>query len=396
MPILGYLSGAPRVSTREGAQLGAPRSHILGVIQGFEALGWGIRRYIAGDRTPESWTGKGSEAKFTSSQWKVFAADIVRLLMGWWGRRRALREVGEDVSMVYERFAALQSLGMVFRKKGIPWVLETQAPLFFEAKADRKSLVLTALAKRMEISAYQNCSYLICVTQSLKDIIVEHAGIDPDKIIVVPNGVDLRKFEPDKYSTKRLFPGFTIGFVGGLFKWQGMDYLLRAMDELVKAGRDVNLVVVGDGTMRESAEVLARQLGLESRVVFVGQVAGSVVPEYIKGFDVCFSGQIPHAFGAMYGSPMKLYEYMAMGRPVVASAFEDARNLIVHGKNGFLFQAQDHSSLVSTLELAYESRAELDAYGQLSREIVVEHHSWEARIKYMLSVIDERSPQPSS
>lgn len=384
MHVMGYLSGAPRVSTQDNASLGAPRAHILGVINGFKSNDWDVRQFIVGDQMPTSWTGDGSEEKFTSSQLKVFLADLVRIYLGYRSGAKAYKNFGQEVSLVYERFAAFQALGMPFKRKGIPWILETQAPLFYEAKSDRKSMVLTGLAKKLEIQAYHECDALVCVTNSLRDIMVEHAGIDEKKILVVPNGVDLEKFDPVKYRPIKNYNEFTIGFVGGLFKWQGIDNLISAVAVLLQKGYELRVVIVGDGTMKLGAQKLAEELGVSDRVDFIGHVAGKDVPQYMASFDVCFSGQTPHGIGVMYGSPMKLYEYMAMGKPVIASAYEDARRLIDDNKDGFLFAAQDNDSLIDSIDRAYQQQPYLSDMGGIARNKIIRDHSWNSRVTKMM------------
>ncbi|MFB2918683.1 MULTISPECIES: hypothetical protein [Aerosakkonema] len=113
---LGYISAAPRVSTRLDAEMGGPRSHVMGIIKGFQAQGWEVKQFIVGDRLPSTISGKGSEAQLTQSQFKTFLADLARMAMGALNANEAWRELGDRVDWVYERFAAFQSLGWIFRE----------------------------------------------------------------------------------------------------------------------------------------------------------------------------------------------------------------------------------------------------------------------------------------
>ena len=113
---LGYISAAPRVSTRPDAEMGGPRAHVIGIIKGFQAQGWEVKQFIVGDRLPSTISGKGSEAQLTQSQFKTFLADLARMAMGAINANQAWRELGDRVDWVYERFAAFQSLGWIFRE----------------------------------------------------------------------------------------------------------------------------------------------------------------------------------------------------------------------------------------------------------------------------------------
>lgn len=385
---LGYLAGAPRVSTRLDAEASGPRAHVLGVIGAFAAIGWDVKTFIVGDRVPPKWVTKGSEQAVSKGFFTTLAADLVRLTLSAINARWAWQELGGQVDWVYERFASFQYLGWIFKRHGIPWILETSGPFFYEAKSERKSVVLTGPARWLEIKAYQESSVLICVSEALKEIILREASIPPEKVIVVPNGVDTAFFNPELYEPKRMFEGFTIGFVGGLIAWQGLDLLLEALHDLKSEGISLSLVVVGDGSMRSAWETKAQQLGVSSNVVFVGRVPWQEVPQYIAGFDVGYSGQIKLQMGKMYHSPLKLYEYMAMGKPVVASAFEDAQRVVQQGKTGFLFQPGDKDDLKHALVKAYQLRAVLPEMGCNAREEIVANHSWVARVQNIIEGVE--------
>lgn len=387
---IGYLSGAPRVSTDPEAEASGPRAHVLGVMRAFEALGWDVKPFIMGDRVPRKWVTKGSEQAVSSGFFRTLAVDLVRLAMSAVNAHRVWQELGGQVDFVYERFAALQAIGQPFKRHGVPWILETSGLFYKEAKSERKSLVLSGLARRLEVQSYRECDVLICVSNALKESVVREAGVQEGKILVVPNGVDTEFFNPDNYPSKRLFEGFTVGFVGNLAVWQGLNLILKVLSTLrEEEGVQINLVVVGDGLMRKDWEALAHSLGLSSQVCFLGQVARTEIPSLIAGFDVGYSGHLDIKGSKVYHSPLKLYEYMAMGKPVVASAVEDARVLICEGKTGFLFQPGDMEGVKQALVRAYEAREQLSEIGHRARKEVVANHSWIARTQTMIEGVEQ-------
>lgn len=388
---LGYLSAAPRVSTRPDAEAGGPRSHVLGVIRAFESLGWRVERFIVGDRMPELASGKGSEKAISGNRLRTIAADLARLVLGTLNAYRARRELTGKVDWVYERFAVLQSLGWIFQRDGTPWILETNGLYSEEARAERGSLVLTGLARKLEVFAYTRCDVLVCVSGALKEVVMEKAGVDPQKVLVIPNGVDTAFFDPALHEPRRHFEGFTVGFVGSLLAWQGLDRLIVAAGKLIAEGVPIHLTIVGDGPVRDELERMARErglLGAQGHVRFTGRVPLHEVPGYIAGFDVGFSGQQGLKIGAMYHSPLKLYEYLSMGKPVVASAYDDAREITGGDGAGFLFAPGDTRDLQRALKEAYSARASLEEAGALARDEIVRHHSWRARVARMIPEIE--------
>lgn len=384
----GYLSASPRISTHLDAENSGPRSHILSFIRACEAIGYEAKPFIVGDRVPEKWVTKGSQRTISGNVIRSLAVDLTRLILSLVSARQAWQQLGEQVDWVYERYASFSFLGWIFKRHQIPWILETNGPLFYEAKTERKSMVLTGLARWLEVQAYQECDVLVCVTEALKELVVGELGILPEKVVVVPNGVDIKLFNPVQHKPKRIFPGFTVGFVGTLYPRQGVDLLLEAVCNLRKSGSDLSMVVVGEGFMYEVWKNLAQTLGIAANVAFVGQVPWSEVPSYMAGFDVAYTGQTQLPVGKMYHSPLKLYEYMAMAKPVVASAFEDAQRAIQEGETGFLFEPGNKEDLKRALTNAYQMRDQLPFMGQQAREEMVAQHSWEARLSTMIADIE--------
>jgi len=387
---LGYLSGAPRVSTIPEAEAGGPRSHILGVISAFRELGWEVTPFIAGDHVPRSWVVKESGKTISGSFIRTLAADLIRLFLRFRNRRRAWKELEGKVDWVYERFGTFQALGKVFKDHDIPWILETNGLFYKEAKFDRMSLVLSRLARYFEVKSYQECDVLVCVTQALKELVVNEVGIPESKIIVLPNGVDTQLFKPESHVAKRLFQDFTVGFVGNMTVWQGLKLLLTAIHELdQELNLKINLSLVGDGLLLKDCKDLTDELGLTSQVTFTGRISSIDVPALIAGFDVAYLGTTPTEEKTVYHSPLKLYEYMAMGKPVIAAAIEDSLAILEDGKTGFLFEPGNLSALKQALVRAYNAQESLAAMGHIAQRKIKAEHSWLMRVKQLAEEVDK-------
>jgi glycosyltransferase involved in cell wall biosynthesis len=384
---LGYLSAAPRVSTKPDSEASGPRSHILGVIGAFKESGWEVFPFIVGDRIPQSITRK-SGMRLETSQILRLAADVVRIISGPVQSMRAWLELHDKVDLVYERYAVLQTLGGIFQLSKIPWILETSGLYYYEARVERKSIVLIGIAKLIELNAYRRCDVLICVTEALKDLVVREAGISPKKILVIPNGVDCIRFDPEAVSPERIFPGPTIGFVSALVRWHRLDILLEALGDLHDSGINVNLVVAGDGPMRVEWEQLAENKGLGNSVKFLGHISWDEIPKLIAGFDLGYVGNAKMDIGVMYHSPLKMYEYMAMGKPVLAAENDDSRNMIVEKQNGFLFTAGNKDDLKRSIRTALQEVDNWKTMGEEARKTVVNKASWTMRVKTMQDGID--------
>ena len=382
-----YLSGALRVSTRPQATVGGARAHVLGVIKAFRNLHWQVSSFIAGDLVRLPWVTRSFDRATRSGPVKRMAADLVRLLCGFLFALVAARKC-RHADWVYERAGSFKNLGSRCKKKGVPWILESNALIFEEAFLDRRTIYFYRLAKKKEIEAYRSCDALVCVSEGLKERIVAASGIDPKKAVVVPNGVDVDFFNPDIQPAKRFFKELTIGFVGTMYAWQGLHLLLEALVGLLRDGFKPKLVLAGDGPELDSLRRQAGSLNLTKDVHFSGRVEWHDIPAYIAGFDIGYSGQIATESGDWYGSPIKIYELMAMGKPVIASAFEDARRVIVDGQNGYLFQPGNSSALQGSLKNAFQHKENWPAMGRLARREIEVSCTWTARVNAMIPQIE--------
>jgi len=387
---LALLSGAPRVSTKESAEAGGARQHLLGTISGFRANGWEVSTYIVGDKVPEQWLKGNFERNLAASGSRRLAADIIRMCLAAIHSGLAVGQM-RSPEWVYERCGAFQLMGYLFQRRGIPWILETNYLMFEELTTDRKSVALAFLVRRIEEFAYRKCDILVAVSDELKRAIVQKLPIPPEKIVVVPNAADTEVFNPDTVTPRRLFGAdvFVIGFQGSMYEWAGLENLLRAVAALRRNHLGVAAVLLGDGHERTRLESLAADLGIAEYVVFPGFVPRHCVPEYIAGFDLCYSGQLDLKRNAMYLSPLKLYDYMAMGKPVIAARFVDAITLTKDGETGYLFTPDNLGDLIETATRAYAERHNLSQLGAAARAAILAHHSWASRIRDFIPVAEQ-------
>jgi glycosyltransferase involved in cell wall biosynthesis len=281
-------------------------------------------------------------------------------------------------------------MGIPFRGAGIPWILETNALLYEEAAVERRTIVLAECARHLEFAAYRECDVLVCISETLKDLIVRTVRISVDKVLIMPNGVDTELFDASRYRARRLSSDFTVVYAGSLAAWQGLDLFLYAMASARKQHHlPVQLVIVGDGPFRDELKQLVQKLELTQCVRFLGKVLQEQVPELIAGGDIAYLGHFDLGGGSAFRSPLKLYEYMAMGKPVLGSAVGDARTLIGNDLHGFLFTPGDKGDLERALIKAYTARAHFEEMGIAARQEIVRNHSWTARTRSMANGVEQ-------
>ena len=229
----------------------------------------------------------------------------------------------------------------------------------------------------MKKKTYQQCDAVVAVSPSLKDLIIQEYQIPKQKIFVIPNAfsrADLNWKEKKQQSSI-----IHIGFVGLLTHWIGIHTLLEALPKL---SFPVRVSILGEGPYKRELEKMVEKLGITDKVYFKGFVARPELFETMDQFDLGYSGHIPLSTDR-YHSPMKLYEYLGRGVPVVASDDEDSKKLIGDNKHGFIFKRNDPISLAETLKQAYQCRDQWTQMGTQGRDLIAKSHLWEHRVQWI-------------
>ncbi len=298
----------------------------------------------------------GSESEFGTESRLVgrlrralprFVFELLELaynFVAWRKLRAACAEHRPDV--VYERYNLfLHAGGWASRRFSIPLLLEVNSPLAAE-RAEHSGLALSGVARWSERTVWRSADLVLPVTGVLGEMI-SAAGVPPERIEVIPNGINREEFEraPSREEAKErlgLSGRLVLGFTGFVRPWHGLD---RVIDLMASNARDDwCLLIVGDGPIRADLERQASSLGLANRVRFTGLVPRHAIPETIAAFDIALQ---PAATG--YASPLKLFEYMAVGSAIVAPAQANIEEVLVSGENALLFRPGDLDDMTAQI-----------------------------------------------
>ncbi len=207
-------------------------------------------------------------------------------------------------------------------------------------------------------------------------------GIAADHCHVIRNGVDPSVCVPrqKEEACHRLGldrNGLYIGFVGGFFPWHGLDTLVEAMTIVRRECPAAKLLLVGDGHTRPALQAMVRERSLEEAVSFVGRVRFDEVPWWIGASDVCV---VLHRSVRFYpGDSMKLWEYLACARPVIATAGEGYGDTVERLGAGLSVKEEDSAALAEVMLRVLRDPASASKMGQAGRVAVVHSHTWDAR-----------------
>jgi glycosyltransferase involved in cell wall biosynthesis len=286
--------------------------------------------------------------------------------------------------LVYERYSLWSFAGMVEADaSGTPGLLEVNAPLI-EEQAQHRSLRDAGSATRVAARAFGAADALLAVSTEVAAWLERHPSAQ-GRVHVIPNGVDAERFRPDVPPAAPGPPGsFTVGFVGSMKPWHGLDVLVEAFDRLHRRSRDTRLLLVGEGPALAavSADLSAR--GLAKVVQCTGAVAPVEVPGLLTSVDAAVA-PYPDASG-FYFSPLKVYEYMAAGRAVVASRVGQLETVIRHDVNGLLCPPGDPGALEAELERLQRAPQLRARLGRAARGSVRRTCTWDAVARRVLQL----------
>lgn len=276
--------------------------------------------------------------------------------------------------LIYERYSlwsrGAADRGLIDPTHQTPSVLEVNAPLV-EEQALHRGLVNRELA---EVIAYDALSSATAVTAVSEPVArwARAAGACPDSVQVLPNGVDTDRIRPGSRPARP----FTIGFVGTLKPWHGTSVLVEAFAGLAASDPAARLRLVGHGPQAEALARQACELGLAGRVELVGSLPPDQVPSALQSFDVAVA---PYDDPEQdYFSPLKVFEYLAAGLPVVASDVGQIRELLdVDGEPaGLLVPPGDPDALRHALCTLAQDAALRHRLGNRARRLAVQRHRW--------------------
>ncbi len=213
--------------------------------------------------------------------------------------------------------------------------------------------------------------------------------VEAERCVVIRNGVDPVQFAPQSASQARATLGLTgsgpyIGFVGGFFPWHGLETLVEAVPLVMKTFPDLQVLLVGDGQTKPVLERVVHQKHLTAQVRFVGRAELEAVPTWVAAMDVCI---VLHKQTRSYpGDSMKLWEYLACGRPVVTTAGPGYGDTVEAMGAGLAAQPDDPSDLARQLIRLLENQDLRTQMGERGRSAVLQSHSWAARAAQLETV----------
>jgi glycosyltransferase involved in cell wall biosynthesis len=377
---------------------GGAISHIRGFLSGVHKNG-GTSRVFTGTHLPEiafpsSLISRGGrdpvfwEAGMLAYNQR-FAAEVEKLLAG-----------APRGAVLYQRHCPFAIAGaLLARRLQIPLVLEYNGPMgwitdHWDPTPFRRWIVLA------EEVSLRTATRIVVVSEALKAELIGR-GIAAERIRVNPNGVDPDLFSPGpgrEVGRRKLGVSdeeVLVGFAGSFSLWHGIEVLQEAIASLLSKPGRLRFVLMGNGLLHAHMRSSLAAYEAEGRVTFTGSIPSGQVIEYLDACDILVSPHIPMADGSrFFGSPTKLFEYMAMGKAIVASRLEQLAEVLEDDRTACLVTPGSVGELgdaIESLAADAERRARL---GAAAREAAIDLHSWARNAAWALNDLPTRGPAP--
>jgi glycosyltransferase involved in cell wall biosynthesis len=299
----------------------------------------------------------------------------------------AKRSLGRrPLAFVYQRHSLNNYAGIrIARAHRVPFVLEYNGSEIWMSRHWGRPIKYEALAGRIEQLNLSAADLVVVVSRAMEDELIER-GVDRTRILVNVNGVDEHRYNPEiDGSAIRERYGLTgktvVGFIGTFGPWHGAEVLARAFASFGARFPDLRasmrLLMIGDGSGAREARRIITEAGADDVVVWTGLVPQAEGPRLLAACDVLASPHVPNPDGSpFFGSPTKLFEYMAMGKAIVASNLEQIGEVLDHGRTAWLVTPGDVEQLADGIRRLALDPTLRRVLGDAARREVVDQYTW--------------------
>jgi len=338
---------------------GAEGAHIKGIVTAFRELGHQVTLSSIHNVDPTKPVTKKENIQKTTTEHKSLKSRVLELTkhmpefvfeaLELLYNIIALRQVRNEIKLkrptiIYERYSLFMFASVWYAKRhNIPLILEINDSALVERV---RKLLFKNLACKIEQWIFSNAAGLVFISGYFEDLAKKHyRNISPS--VISPNAADRKVFDPTKYDTEQakayygLSNKVVCGFAGAFHHWHGIDWFVEECISELKNHSDIVLFLVGDGPRHDFIKALAKEHHLSKQIVMPGRLEHEDIPRAIAAMDF---GIIPDSND--YGSPMKLFEFMSMGKGMLVPDFSPITEVVTDNQNSWLFKKRNKDDCI--------------------------------------------------
>jgi glycosyltransferase involved in cell wall biosynthesis len=296
-------------------------------------------------------------------------------------------------NIIYLRITHLSILQALAAKIiRIPLVSEAHTVYAKELETLERNRLTLALTHLFVKRIYQWSSKIIVITPSIGKSINEDFGISKDKIVTISNGVDINLYKPKNAIAIKRILGLDekckyVTFVGNFVRWQGLEFLLKAVPKIANKFNNVKFLLVGDGAEKQKLELLSKKLNIENRIIFIGWIDDNKVSDYINCASICVAPFMD--VRNMDLAPLKIFSYLACAKPIVTTNVGGINDLIKEIGAGVVVNQGNSDELATALLQLLDNEELVVNMGQRGRQAIEKKYGWNQIVKIMTNVFEE-------
>jgi len=386
-----------RTDNFRGLQQGGSFTHFRGIVTAFYQLGYQIHYLGSGIiEVPKINLAK----TIINYHLKFNLPEIPDIYYNWRFIPKALKIIKTKKPLfLYQRHSIFNICGAALSQlTGIPLVLEYNGSEPWIRQKWGGLLIFKRLCYFMENTALKKADLITVVSKPMKDELLKRK-IPEEKILVNYNGVDTNEFNfkidgseiRKKYNLENKI---VIGAVSTFGVWHGMPILSQAVKPIINKIQNteykIHFLFIGDGVERIKCENIIKESEMSEYVTFTGTVPFTEIPKYLAACDILVAPHIPNSDGTpFFGSPTKLFEYMAMGKGIVASNLDQIGEVLEDRKTALLVKPGDVTDLATGIIRLIQDKKLREELGRNARQKVINNYTWEENALRIINKIEQ-------
>lgn len=367
-----------RIASKDGQYV-----HIEEIIKALKKQGHEIILVAPSMGEEQDFGGDGGLVSQLKSKLPKWLYEMIEFAYSFW----ALFKLGRAIikhkpDFIYERYNLMNPSGIWAKKLfGVPLLLEVNAPLL-EERSKYDGVSLAGLARWTEHYTWRNADYVLPVT----NVLAQHQrdiGVPEKRIKVIPNGINQSEFIDKLYDNPLkadVSDKLVVGFVGFCRDWHGLDKIVQLLAQ--PGNEKLFFLLVGDGPAVAGIKKIAQETGIEDRIYVTGLVNRDEMPAWLGPIDIALQPAVVD-----YASPLKMLEYMATGKAIVAPRQANIEELLTDGENALLFDPEDQQTFVDACDKFIRDEALREKLAAAAKQSIFDRNlTWDGNAETIVAL----------